>query len=69
MFDWGDGYKNTPLVAKMLLEENKLKGVEIADMLNFSSYFSFSRAFKEKFNISPQEYKKRFNNNQDKHTF
>ena len=56
-------YNNKKLfTAKLLLEENKLKGVEIAELLNFSSYFSFSRAFKEKFNVSPQKYRKKFKN-------
>ena len=53
-------YKSKRLfTAKKLIEENKLKGVEIAELLNFSSYFSFSRAFKEEFLISPREYQKK----------
>lgn len=45
------------LIAKKLLQEKKLKGVEIAELLHYSSYFAFSKAFKAKFGISPKAYK------------
>ncbi len=45
-------------VARNLFDEKKLKGNEIAERLHYASYFSFSKAFKKKFGVSPQEYKK-----------
>lgn len=53
-----DYYYNKRLsVAKTLLDENKFKPVKISEMLNYSSYYSFSRAFKQKYGISPRNYK------------
>ncbi len=52
-------YRNKKLqVAKDLLEEGKLKANEISELLNYSSYFAFSNAFKQKFKVSPNGYKK-----------
>ncbi|MBQ3219200.1 MAG: helix-turn-helix domain-containing protein [Clostridia bacterium] len=42
--------------AKLLLLEDKLKINEIAYLLNYSSPYSFSKAFKDKFGISPKAY-------------
>lgn len=43
--------------ARVLLNEKKYKIQEIASMLNYSSAFSFSKAFKQKYNSSPKFYK------------
>lgn len=45
--------------ACLLLKENKLKITEIAELLNFSSVYTFSKSFKSAFGISPKEYGKR----------
>ena len=58
---------NTPLsyyhnkrleVARLLILENSMKISDIADTLNYSSLYSFSRAFKEKYGTSPKQYMK-----------
>jgi AraC-like DNA-binding protein len=41
--------------ARVLILERKKKFGEIADLLNYSSLFSFSKAFKAKYGISPRE--------------
>ncbi len=43
--------------AEQLIKENKLKLCEISEALLYSSYYSFSRAFKAYFGKSPREYK------------
>lgn len=43
--------------AKVLILENKYKIAEISAMLNYSSQFSFSKAFKQKFGTSPKNIK------------
>ena len=43
--------------ARMLIAENKLNITEIAELLNYSSVFAFSKAFTKKFGISPRAYK------------
>lgn len=54
-----DYYRNRRLeTAKSLIEENKLSITHIAELLNYSSIYTFSRAFKEKYGISPGKYKK-----------
>lgn len=45
-------------LAKVLLKENKLSVEQIAEKLNYSSVFSFSKAFKEKYGVSPKNYYK-----------
>lgn len=40
--------------AKALINENKYKIAEISTMLNYSSPFAFSKAFKKKFGYSPK---------------
>lgn len=42
--------------AALLLKEKKLKIGRIAEMLRYSSLYSFSKAFKNKFGISPKGY-------------
>ncbi len=44
--------------AAMLLREDHLSVSEIAELLKYSSIYSFSRAFKNRFGISPSKYKK-----------
>jgi AraC-like DNA-binding protein len=44
--------------ARQLITEGTLKITEIAEMLNYSSLYSFSRAFKETFGVSPKQYEK-----------
>ena len=44
-------------VKKLLINQN-YNLTEIADKLNFSTSFSLSKAFKQKYNISPMQYKK-----------
>lgn len=42
--------------AKLLLNEGKVKVNHVAEMLKYSSLYSFSKAFKNKFGISPKHY-------------
>lgn len=44
--------------AKTLINEGRLSFTEIAELLKFSSIYSFSRAFKNHLGITPSEYKK-----------
>ena len=48
--------------AKLLLEENKRVG-EVAHMLNYSSMYSFSKAFKKYWGVSPKPYTQTKNSN------
>ena len=53
-----DYYRNKKLeLAKHLVAEKKLKIGEIAEILNYSSVYAFSKAFKNKFGVSPEKYK------------
>lgn len=42
--------------ARMLLSENKLTVTEIAEMLNYSSVYAFSKAFRSHYGISPRAF-------------
>ncbi len=44
--------------AKFLIEETELSLTEIAEKLNYASIYSFSKAFKKQYKISPGEYRK-----------
>lgn len=44
-------------LAKKLIEEDKMSLTEIADYLNYSSVYVFSRSFKNIVGVSPQTYK------------
>ena len=44
-------------MARLLLLENKKKITEIADIANYANVFAFSKAFKNKYGISPLKYK------------
>ncbi len=46
--------------ARMLLLERQFKIVEIAEMLNYASVYSFSKAFAGRFGVSPRNYRKEF---------
>ena len=49
-------FRNRKLeTAKVLILEKNKKIGEIAEMLNYSSTFAFSKAFKEKYGISPSK--------------
>lgn len=43
--------------ARLLILENKYKIIEIAEMLNYTSVYSFSKAFTNHYGISPRNYK------------
>lgn len=45
-------------VSAMLIKENRLSIGEISELLKYSSIYTFSRAFKNHFGVSPTEYKK-----------
>lgn len=44
--------------AKILLEENCMSITKIAELLNYSSIYTFSRAFKDKYGKSPEQYRR-----------
>ncbi len=44
--------------AALLLREGRLTVTEIAEMLKYSSPYSFSKAFKNKYGVSPKKYSK-----------
>ena len=53
-----DYYKKRRLeTARLLLTEQKLKITEISELLNYSSIYSFSKAFKDRYGVSPKNYK------------
>ena len=43
--------------ARLLILENKYKIIEIAEMLNYTSVYSFSKAFSNRYGVSPRNYK------------
>ncbi len=45
-------------VARDLIRKGELKLTEIAEKLNYSSLYSFSKAFKNQYSVSPRAYKK-----------
>lgn len=53
-----DYYRRRKLeTARLLIEEDGLNITEIAALLRYSSIYTFSRAFKEHFGVSPSRYK------------
>lgn len=44
-------------VARLLILENKYKIIEIAELLNYTSVYTFSKAFTNRFGISPRNYR------------
>ncbi len=54
-----DYYRTRRLeTAKLLIAEGKLSITQISELLNYSSIYTFSRAFKEKFGLSPEQHRK-----------
>lgn len=54
-----DYYRNRRLeTARLLIIRDDLSITHIADLLNYSSIYTFSRAFKDKYGISPEQYRK-----------
>ena len=47
-------------VARDLIRQGNLKLTEIAEMLNYSSIYAFSKSFKNQYSISPRAYKKAY---------
>ena len=45
-------------VAKELIRRGEFKLTEIAEKLNYSSIYAFSKAFKSQYSVSPREYRK-----------
>ncbi len=55
----GDYYRCRRLeTAKLLIAEGKLSITQISELLGYSSIYTFSRAFKEKYGCSPEQYRK-----------
>ncbi len=53
-----DYYRNARLkAARVLIEEGKMKISEISELLNYSSIYVFSRAFKRQYGYSPTDVK------------
>lgn len=42
--------------AKLLINSGELKITSIAERLNYSSLYTFSKAFKKKYGLSPRDY-------------
>ena len=49
--------------ARLLLAENKKSISQVAELMNYSSIYSFSKSFKEHYGISPRKYLQQFSNN------
>ena len=55
-----DYYQSSRLrVARSLVKENNLKINEIAELLNYSSVYAFSKAYKNKYGICPTGLRKK----------
>ena len=52
-------------VARDLIHKNSLKLTQIAEKLNYSSIYSFSKAFKKQYSLSPRDYKKAYFSKQE----
>ena len=53
-----DYYRKRRLeTARLLIIENKLKITQVASILHYSSIYTFSRAFKDQYGVSPEQYK------------
>ena len=53
--------------ARMLIRENTLSLTAIAESLNYSSIYAFSKSFKQQYGISPRSYKQKFLNAKKKY--
>lgn len=57
-----DYYRNRRLeTARLLILEDQLNISQIADLLHYSSIYTFSRAFKDQYGLSPEQYRKKVN--------
>ena len=57
-----DYYRNSRLeTARLLILEDQLNISQIADLLHYSSIYTFSRAFKDQYGLSPEQYRKKVN--------
>ena len=55
-----DYYRSRRLeTARLLIVKNELSITHIADLLNYSSIYTFSRAFKDLYGSSPEQYRKK----------
>lgn len=53
-------YRNRRLeTARLLILENEMSISRIAELLNYSSIYTFSRAFKDQYGHSPEQYRKK----------
>jgi len=48
--------------ARLLLTENKKSISQVADLMNYSSVYAFSKSFKDHYGISPRKYLQQFSN-------
>lgn len=54
-----DYYRRRRLeTARLLISENELNITQIASLLHYSSIYTFSRAFKDEYGLSPAQYRK-----------
>ena len=61
-----DYYQNRRLTAaKLLIGEGRVNFVRIAQMLNFSSLYAFSKAFRNRFGMSPRTYRDSLKQNEN----
>ena len=51
-------------ISRLLLTENKLSISQIAEKMNYSGIYSFSKSFKEHYGISPRQYLKQMSETQ-----
>ncbi len=51
--------------ARILITENRFKSIEISEMLGYSSVYAFSKAFTNRFLVSPREYRRNCLNSKD----
>lgn len=57
-----DYYRNRRLeTARLLILENQMNISQIAELLHYSSIYTFSRAFKDQYHLSPEQYRKKMN--------
>lgn len=46
-------------IARLLILENDMKITEISELLNYSSLYAFSKAFRSRYQLSPRTYRKK----------
>ena len=49
--------------ARLLLAENKKSISQVAELMNYSSIYAFSKSFREHYNVSPRKYLHQFTSN------